>query len=86
MAISTTIATTVAVIGISPAPPPGPSEPRDRTGLNRLSAKESPQIVGQLPGRTDTGFFADFSRHFRQIVSKSRGTWPLSRRGCGASS
>ena len=62
-------------------PFPGALPGRRRPGLDRLAVEEAAQVVGQVAGRRRSAWPAPFRRHFRQIVSRSRGTFGWSVRG-----
>ena len=69
---------------IAPAPSPEPARPPDRPRRDRPAVEEPPQVVGQRRG-VRVSPAGSFSRHFRQIVSRSRGTSGRCRRGGTAS-
>ena len=59
---------------------------RNRPGVDRFAVQEALQVVGQVLGRGIALLRRSFSRHFRQMVSRSRGTFGWSRAGGTGSS
>ena len=70
---------------LPPAPPPQPRGLSYRPGNDRLAMQKMPQLRGHFCSRL-ISLRRRLSRHFRQIVSRSRGICICNFRGLGGSS